>query len=69
MARKSRRGNAGAAASAPAAGMRVYRTAVYVRLSREDGRKMESDTVENQRALLEDYVAGEPCLPGVRLRF
>ena len=61
MARKSRRGNAGALAPS-AAGIRVYRTAVYVRLSREDGRKVESDTVENQRALLEDYVAGEPSL-------
>lgn len=50
MARKSRKEIARAvAASAPAAGMKVYRTAVYVRLSREDGRKIESDTVENQK--------------------
>ena len=35
MARKSRRGNAGALAPS-AAGIRVYRTAVYVRLSRDD---------------------------------
>lgn len=59
MARKSRRKNAGAA---PAAGGKVWKTAVYVRLSREDERKVESDTVENQRALLEDYVAGDPSL-------
>ena len=63
MARKSRKGSREAvAAPALAAGMRVYRTAVYVRLSREDGRKIESDTVENQRTLLEEYVAGEPSL-------
>jgi len=62
MARKSRKGNAGAVASVPAAGGQVYQTAIYVRLSREDGRKVESDTVENQRAFLEDYVAGDPSL-------
>ena len=63
MARKSRKEIARAvAASAPAAGMKVYRTAVYVRLSREDGRKIESDTVENQKELLEGYVDREPSL-------
>jgi len=63
MARKSRKESAKAvAASAPVAGMKVYRTAVYVRLSREDERKIESDTVENQRALLEGFVDGEPLL-------
>lgn len=63
MARKRRKESAkAAAASAPAAGMKVYRTAVYVRLSREDGRKIESDTVENQKELLEGYVDGEPSL-------
>ena len=62
MARKSRKEGARAAASAPAAGRKVYRTAVYVRLSREDGRKIESDTVENQKELLEGFVAGEPSL-------
>ena len=63
MARKSRKESAMAvAASAPAVGMKVYRTAVYVRLSREDERKIESDTVENQRALLEGFVDGEPSL-------
>lgn len=37
MARKRRKENAkAAAASTPAAGMKVYRTAVYVRLSRDD---------------------------------
>lgn len=57
MARKRRKESAKAAA-----GMKVYRTAVYVRLSREDGRKIESGTVENQKELLEGYVDGEPSL-------
>ena len=30
----------------------VYQTAVYIRLSREDGDKAESDSVGNQRKLL-----------------
>ena len=33
-----------------------YRTAVYIRLSREDGDKEESDSIANQRKLLLDYV-------------
>ncbi len=33
-----------------------YRTAVYIRLSREDGDKEESDSIVNQRKLLLDYV-------------
>lgn len=63
MARKSRKESAKAVAAAvPVAGMKVYRTAVYVRLSREDGRKIESDTVENQKGLLVGFVDGEPSL-------
>ena len=34
-----------------------YRTALYLRLSREDGDKTESDSVANQRTLLEAYAA------------
>ena len=33
-----------------------YRTALYLRLSREDGDKTESDSIANQRTLLEAYV-------------
>ena len=33
-----------------------FRTAIYIRLSREDGDKMESYSVQNQRTLLERYV-------------
>ena len=34
-----------------------YRTALYLRLSREDGDKTESDSIANQRTLLEAYLA------------
>ena len=34
-----------------------YRAAFYLRLSREDGDKTESDSIVNQRALLESYAA------------
>ncbi|MCD7804193.1 MAG: recombinase family protein [Oscillospiraceae bacterium] len=34
----------------------VYRTALYLRLSQEDGDKRESDSIANQRKLLEDYI-------------
>lgn len=60
MARKSRKGPAAAAPQAVEA--KKYKTAIYVRLSREDERKVESESVENQREFLEDYVAGDPSL-------
>ncbi len=34
----------------------IYRTAVYLRLSREDGDKYESDSIANQRKLIQDYI-------------
>lgn len=40
----------------------VYQTAVYIRLSREDGDKAESDSVGNQRKLLMDFLKSEPEL-------
>lgn len=39
-----------------------YRTALYLRLSREDGDKTESDSIANQRTLLEAYVSDHPEL-------
>ena len=39
-----------------------YRTALYLRLSREDGDKTESDSIANQRTLLEVYAADHPEL-------
>ena len=44
-----------------------YRTALYLRLSREDGDKTESDSVANQRTLLEAYAADHPELCIVNL--
>ncbi len=35
----------------------IWRAALYTRLSREDGDKPESDSIANQRALLEDFAA------------
>lgn len=42
--------------------MTVWNTACYLRLSREDGDKAESDSIGNQRALLERYIAEAPDL-------
>ena len=39
-----------------------YRTALYLGLSREDGDKTESDSIANQRTLLEAYAADHPEL-------
>ncbi|MCC8076278.1 MAG: recombinase family protein [Clostridiales bacterium] len=40
-------------------GQRIYRTALYLRLSREDGDRGESDSIANQRKLLQDYLKGK----------
>jgi len=37
----------------------LWRAGLYVRLSREDGDKEESDSIGNQRSLLQEYVAME----------
>ncbi len=37
----------------------VYRTAIYLRLSQEDGDKSESDSISNQRKLTMDFIAGK----------
>lgn len=60
MARKSRK--AVVVAENAAAEVKGYKTALYVRLSREDERKIESDTVENQIAFLKDYIGRDPSL-------
>lgn len=57
MARKSQKENTIAIQNLPlAADKKIYRTAIYVRLSSEDERKILSESVENQIALLKDYV-------------
>ena len=42
--------------------MEVWNTAGYLRLSREDGDKAESDSIANQRKLLEQYIKNHPEL-------
>ena len=59
MARKSRK--EAACATVPAEGS-GYRAGIYVRLSREDGRKVESGSVENQIEFLTDFVDKEESL-------
>ena len=40
----------------------IWRAALYTRLSREDGDKSESDSIANQRTLLEHFAAQQPNL-------
>lgn len=37
----------------------LFNVAIYIRLSREDGDKAESESVENQRKLINDYLKGK----------
>lgn len=38
--------------------LKVYRTALYLRLSKDDGDKAESESIGNQRLLIQDYIRG-----------
>lgn len=40
----------------------IWRAALYTRLSREDGDKPESDSIANQRSLLEGFAVQQPDL-------
>ncbi len=62
MARRSRKGTAASECKAVPSSGKIYQTAVYVRLSREDERKIESDTVENQIDFLKDHVEKDASL-------
>lgn len=35
----------------------MYKAGIYLRLSRDDGDKAESDSISNQRALIRDFVS------------
>lgn len=60
MARRSRKGSA---VTVPQTlEVKGYRTAIYVRLSREDERKIEGESVENQLEFLKDFVRKDPSL-------
>lgn len=60
MARKSRKELSSIMPQVPEA--KEYRTAVYVRLSREDERKIESESVENQLEFLKNFVGKDSSL-------
>ena len=65
MARKSRKPSASGTLDAAAqakAEMKLYRTAVYARLSVEDSKNPDCDTIENQLSLVRNYVESKPYL-------
>ncbi len=63
MARKSRKAAApGEKAQGAAQEMKVYRTAAYARLSVEDSKNPDCDTIENQLSLVRDYIGSRPYL-------
>lgn len=39
---------------------KIYHAAIYIRLSKDDGDKMESNSVSNQRALIEAFLKNKP---------
>lgn len=43
-----------------------FLAAVYLRLSREDGDKTESDSIANQRQLIQNYLSSQPALQFVK---
>ena len=43
-----------------------FMVAIYLRLSREDGDKTESDSIANQRALIQNYLSTQPSLQFVK---
>lgn len=64
MARKSRKQTAVQQNQIPdsAADYKVYRTALYARLSADEHCRTEGTTIENQLYLLRDYVKDKPYL-------
>jgi DNA invertase Pin-like site-specific DNA recombinase len=61
MARVSRKKQNAAAATSIAPMVRIWKTAIYVRLSVEDNGK-DSDSIENQTIFLKEYVSAHPHL-------
>lgn len=60
MARKSRKKNPLTVMAEPVPGRKTYRVDAYVRLSVEDSGKGTPDSIENQRALVLDYIKSQP---------
>ncbi len=47
-----------------------YTTALYIRLSEDDGNVVESNSIKNQRDLLNDYISKNPVLnTGEKMEF
>ena len=42
--------------------MKTYRTAAYARLSVEDSKNPDCDSIENQLSLVRNYIEGKPYL-------
>lgn len=38
----------------------TYTAAIYLRISRDDGDKVESDSIQNQRELIREYLKKHP---------
>jgi hypothetical protein len=61
MARKSRKKlNIGDAPDVPATSEKIYKAAIYVRLSLEDVRKKVSDSIGTQKNMLLQYIQTQP---------
>lgn len=39
---------------------KIYNTAIYIRLSKDDGDKMESNSIGNQRELILSFLRNKP---------
>ena len=44
------------------ANIKTWKTAAYIRLSREDGDRPESESVINQRQIIDDFIISQPDL-------
>lgn len=43
-----------------------YTAAIYLRISRDDGDKVESDSIQNQRELINEYLKKHPEITKTR---
>lgn len=62
MARKSRKNGSIAQENVSSLTKKVYQTAIYVRISVENERKLEADSIGNQIQMLKDYASQRPDL-------
>ena len=62
MARKSRKNTEGSSAVQVMPPKRVFQTAIYVRISVENERKIEADSIGTQIQMLKDFASQMPEL-------